>query len=273
MKNLFPIGELSRLQNISKQTLIFYDKIGLFCPAYVDPNNGYRYYSANQLDFLDAILIMKRIGFSLSEIKDFQKQASIQRSLEVFKKQLTVIDQQIDELRLIKSRVEHRCRQMEQAVTSLEGGDLITLETQAPRYILTEPVEPPYSLDQVSLATKKCFADSFQQALPIYFQSGVIVPYDHILQGRYTEATYAFLPIEQTGAAGRVLEMPGGVYACIYHVGEYAAIGRSYEALLAHCQRQGWQIGSDAYEFCINDYISSHDESEYITKICFHTIF
>ena len=36
MKNLFSIGELSKLQNISRQTLIFYDKIGLFRPAYTD---------------------------------------------------------------------------------------------------------------------------------------------------------------------------------------------------------------------------------------------
>ena len=28
MKNLFSIGELSKLQNISRQTLIFYDEIG-----------------------------------------------------------------------------------------------------------------------------------------------------------------------------------------------------------------------------------------------------
>ena len=33
MEDLFSIGELSRYQNISRQTLIFYDKIGLFCPA------------------------------------------------------------------------------------------------------------------------------------------------------------------------------------------------------------------------------------------------
>ena len=74
MKNLFSIGELSKLQNISRQTLIFYDKIGLFCPAYVDPENGYRYYSAAQLDFLDTICIMKRIGFSLDEIKSYLKE-------------------------------------------------------------------------------------------------------------------------------------------------------------------------------------------------------
>ena len=70
MKNLFSIGEISKQQNISRQTLIFYDKIGLFCPAYVDPQNGYRYYSSSQLDYLDTICIMKKIGFSLEEIKE-----------------------------------------------------------------------------------------------------------------------------------------------------------------------------------------------------------
>lgn len=73
MKDLFSIGELSKHQNISRQTLIFYDKIGLFHPAYVDPENGYRYYSSKQLDDLDTICIMKKIGFSLDEIKAHMK--------------------------------------------------------------------------------------------------------------------------------------------------------------------------------------------------------
>lgn len=64
MKDYFSIGELADFQQISKQTLIYYDKIGLFQPAYVDPQTGYRYYSASQIDYLDTILIMKKIGFS-----------------------------------------------------------------------------------------------------------------------------------------------------------------------------------------------------------------
>ena len=68
-ENLFSIGEVAKYQHISKQTLIFYDKIGLFRPAWVDPPSGYRYYSASQLDYLDTILIMKKIGFSLQEIR------------------------------------------------------------------------------------------------------------------------------------------------------------------------------------------------------------
>ena len=70
MKDYFSIGELADFQQISKQTLIYYDKIGLFRPAYVDPQTGYRYYSASQIDYLDTILIMKKIGFSLITLRN-----------------------------------------------------------------------------------------------------------------------------------------------------------------------------------------------------------
>lgn len=46
MENMFAIGELAKYQNISKQALTFYDKIGLFKPDHVDKSTGYRYYSA-----------------------------------------------------------------------------------------------------------------------------------------------------------------------------------------------------------------------------------
>jgi hypothetical protein len=35
----FSTGEFARLANISKQTLIFYDKKGIFSPEYKDKNN------------------------------------------------------------------------------------------------------------------------------------------------------------------------------------------------------------------------------------------
>lgn len=129
MKNLFSIGEVSKQQNISRQTLIFYDKIGLFCPVYTDPDNGYRYYSANQLDYLDTICIMKKIGFSLEEIKIHMKSYTIDHSIIALRKQLAAIERQIEELQMIKSRVEHRCSQLEHAVSIRKNSDIVTIES------------------------------------------------------------------------------------------------------------------------------------------------
>ena len=233
MKSLFSIGELARYQKISKQTLIFYDKIGLFRPAWVDPDNGYRYYSASQMDDLDTILMMKKIGFSLSEIRAHMENYDLESSLALFRGQLEVIDQKIQELRMIRSRVQNRCSQMESALARCRQDQEIQLEQAGEQALYCCPVAPPYSLQEISIATKACFTGAFEEKLPVLFQ------------------------------------WPGQ-RACIYHVGDYLSIGRSYRRLLDWCRQQGLRIVSDSYEFCINDYLTSGDQNEYITKIAFY---
>lgn len=267
MKNLFSVGELAKHQNISRQTLIFYDKIGLFSPAYVDPNNNYRYYTAAQLDYLDTICIMKKIGFSLDEIRSHMKSYTIENSITALRNQLDVINSQLEELQMIKSRVEVRCRELEHIVSIKENMELVTTEEVRGRYILTEAVMPPYSLEDVSLATKKCFVRSFKEHLPIYFQSGAVIPFERIASGKYTEAAFAFIPIEKDENIPDIKELPAGKCICTYHSGDYASIGRSYERILEYCRQNSLTVISDSYEFAINDYLSTGDENEYVTKL------
>lgn len=270
MKNFFSIGELARQQGISRQTLLFYDRIGLFRPAYTDPANGYRYYSIKQLDELDTICIMKRIGLSLGEIGAYLKSYTLDESLLALRRQQAAIERQISELQLVKSRVEQRCAQLEHAAAIRARSDRVTVETLAAQHLLVQAVSAPYSLDQVSIATKECFVRSFREGLPIFYQSGAIVPRERILAGHYTEAAYAFVPIERTEHTAGVITLPAGRCVCTYHRGDYRSIGSSYERLLRHCAAHGLRICSDSYEFAINDYLSTGDESEYLTKLVFY---
>lgn len=41
-------GEMAKMHDISKQTLIYYDTIGLFKPSEKDNETGYRYYRIEQ---------------------------------------------------------------------------------------------------------------------------------------------------------------------------------------------------------------------------------
>ena len=177
MKDMFSIGELARYQNISKQTLIFYDKIGLFRPAYVDPDNKYRYYKASQIDYLDTILIMKEMGFSLGEIQEHMKTYTINTSLIALRKQLTVLDQQIRHLQLVRNRLAHRCEQMENVKEVRDRNQEVTIKEINRNYLLYAEVDAPHSFSEISIATKKCFSQALKDALPIFFQTGVIVPY------------------------------------------------------------------------------------------------
>ena len=270
MKDMFSIGELAAYQNISKQTLIFYDKIGLFKPAHVDPNNKYRYYTAQQIDYLDTILIMKEMGFSLAEIQEHMKNYTIDTSLIALRKQLTVIDQQIKHLQLIRNRLAHRCEQMENVKEFRDDSRDVRIKEVDKQYLLAADVDEPRSFREISIATKKCFSQAMSDELPIFFQTGVIVPYENILAGRFTEASRAFLPIEKTKKAKNIVALPAGRVVSIYHYGTYESVERSYRRILEYCDANDLAIISDSYEFCINDYISSGDENEYITEICFY---
>ena len=54
--SLLSIGEASKLKNVSIKALRYYEKIGIFPPAHIDHQSGYRYYSPSQMFDLDVIL-------------------------------------------------------------------------------------------------------------------------------------------------------------------------------------------------------------------------
>jgi len=66
---MFSIGEFARLGGVSVRTLRHYDEIGLLPPATVDPDTGYRGYTARQLTPLNRILALKELGLSLTQAR------------------------------------------------------------------------------------------------------------------------------------------------------------------------------------------------------------
>jgi DNA-binding transcriptional MerR regulator len=66
---MFSIGEFARLGTVSVRALRHYDEIGLLRPAKVDPDTGYRGYSAEQLGQLNRIVALKELGLSLAQVR------------------------------------------------------------------------------------------------------------------------------------------------------------------------------------------------------------
>jgi len=66
---LLKIGQIAAFFNVSVKAIRIYEKKGIIIPAKIDPDTGYRYYTADQVQTLAALLELKALGFSLSEIK------------------------------------------------------------------------------------------------------------------------------------------------------------------------------------------------------------
>jgi len=109
--SMFRIGEFSHIARVSTRSLRYYDQLGLLEPDFVDPETGYRHYTASQLPRLNRILALKDIGLSLDEIAsliDREVSADELRGMLVVKK--SELEQELTHqqtrLRLIETRID-----------------------------------------------------------------------------------------------------------------------------------------------------------------------
>lgn len=70
---MLKIGEFANIFNISIKTVRFYEEKELFKPFYIDKYSGYRYYNEKNIDEMSRILYLKKLGFSLEEIKNYDE--------------------------------------------------------------------------------------------------------------------------------------------------------------------------------------------------------
>jgi DNA-binding transcriptional MerR regulator len=67
--DLMSIGEFARLSRLSAKALRLYDELGLLPPAQVDPDSGYRWYAAGQLDNARLVASLRQIGVPLAQVQ------------------------------------------------------------------------------------------------------------------------------------------------------------------------------------------------------------
>ena len=111
---LMKIGELAAMAGISPKALRMYERMNIIVPAKVDEETGYRYYTADQVKQVDALIEWKELGFTLKEVKKiFSRKYSkedIETIMEAKKKEwqeyIWQAEQKIDTIEELKQRLE-----------------------------------------------------------------------------------------------------------------------------------------------------------------------
>ena len=117
-KTKFKIGEFSRMMQVTVKTLRHYEKKGLLLPYEVNEWTGYRYYTICQMQKLNAIRQLQRLGFTLEEIKELYEDDSHVPSME----QLTEKINKTEEL--LKQLMERRDQLKEWLESSKKHNDM-----------------------------------------------------------------------------------------------------------------------------------------------------
>lgn len=258
MKIKFTTGEMAKFHEISKQTLIYYDKIGLFKPAEIDVKTGYRHYNINQNEKLSVILLLKNIGMSLNEIKDYLKITSTEKRISLLQNQEEMVIEKIS--LLDKSRVK-----LNSIITSLKSRvNIVPFESGIKyidkRFIISEKVAPPFDLYQGELALDKLFKKT---------KSRDDTDIHEIIF--FTEFSDSgediFKRVAQEVKNDSEEHLNEGYYAYIYHKGNFEAIKDSRSKLIDEIKKSEFKIAGNAIEKLLLDGLAVADQDQYILEI------
>jgi DNA-binding transcriptional MerR regulator len=128
LKKYLKISEMAHIVGINTRTLHYYDEIGLFSPITKD-ENGYRYYSLEQLDDLVVILSLKELDMPLKEIKTVLS-SDVQFSTKTLEKKKQEINQKIESLKNTKKIIEQKLYFFDLAKEQRTQIELIELEEE-----------------------------------------------------------------------------------------------------------------------------------------------
>ena len=258
---LYKIGMFAQMNHITIKTLRFYEEQGLLIPAYVDGENGYRYYTMNQMADIQRITALKQAGFTLDDIK--------------------LINQGADTAYLLstkKAALLKKIAELTSQIAVIDGylsGPAGTLD--APVLIRTIPA--------VTVASMKKRIDSYDElfslmpemgaemerlgcrcALPEYCFTHYLEPGfrdEHIL----IETCEAVTEKKEDSALVKFRELPEITAACIFHKGSYSNFSESYAAILRFIEENGYKICGNIRENYIDGIWNKDREEDWLSEI------
>ncbi len=261
MKIRFLAGEMARLHDISKQTLIYYNKIGLLTPCEIDPYTGYRYYALEQCDDLDVILFLKSLGLSLKEIKAYRGEPSTKARLRLLENQALEIQNKIDQIHQTRNRLDAMVDYLKSSfkIQPFEKG----IRWIDARPTAVEHVAPPHDLYAMEMAFKKLYKSARDHHdLSVH---GFLFFTEKTGNGDNGDVLFkkVALPVSRGGSE----TIKAGNFAYLYHKGPFEALEESHNLLTTYIHESGHSIIGPSIERVILSSIAVSSENDYLVEI------
>ena len=248
-KEYYNIGEFSDLFGINTQTLYYYDHIGLLKPRFRDPDTGRRQYYFDQIYKLASIRFMRKLDYSIDQIREFSEITDYRESLEQLRMHSSKMQEQWKKLLLIDKIIQRKINFVEHHMQDINVEAITIQDFPDRRYFSLGSEAGVYVHDSFYYYPTVVRYRDKEKSFGAYLEEG----FDEI------EALHnAMDPCE-------IRNIPSGRYVCAYHVGPYNTI----EDTVFRIRRQypHLQLSSDWFTFNIIDQFVDNNSSNYITGV------
>lgn len=213
-KNLFKIGEVTKALGLTRRMLINYEELGLVTPAFKNENQGFRYYSADNMVHIRLIRTLQKLGLSLSEIREYFNDT-------------TQLEDQIDRLVLLRNQLNQciaqlHLRQFEESSQEIYQVTLPEFNAFCRDFKTADLAEKTAQLRQTYIDALKHFPADNENRMCI-----------QIPAGSDSEGTY-IIPVLADAGLKDIRHFPQAAAICIYYRGPYENFPKVHERLMQY---------------------------------------
>jgi DNA-binding transcriptional MerR regulator len=261
---LYKIGLFSQINRVTIKALRYYDEISLLKPEFIDRQNGYRYYTSQQLPILHRILALRQMGFTIDEIKLALDGTSEE---ELLKKKRSELLRRIAEDTTKLSQVEgyllHKDtdREFHVILKELPEVTVASMRKVIPGYSALCNVIPLMGTEMERIGCSCSFPDYCYNIYHEGWDKGESVDVE-ICQAVTEKKQHTDLLIFKV--VPRV-----ETAACVLHKGSYEEIPKAYAAVLRWIEDNGYEMIDYPRESYIDGDWNKDTPEEWLTEIQF----
>lgn len=189
MKNLYSIGEVSKIKEVTIKALRYYHKIGILIPRYVDKITGYRYYSIDQLIYIDIIKGCRALGTSIVELQEIFKECDTDKLLKFLQLKRYEAEENINKMQEIIKNIDTLNEVVERS-NDIAKNQEISIDFFEKRYIVVASCkevgdlkELIYYSDLEKIVKEKGIETSVERGIIYNFNSNGDIEPRHVFYG------------------------------------------------------------------------------------------
>ena len=263
MKDYYKIGEISKIYGIGRDSLMYYEDIGILKPF--RDKNGYRMYKLSDIWRLNLIKELRSLNFPMKKIKEYLDDRNIESTKEILNKEIILIDENIEELLSYKENIMKRLDTISYELKNLKLYEIELVYINKRKALeLNANITKDEEFDFLIQKLQKDYENRFTILGNNNIGSSFCL--DKIKQGIYNEFKSVFCFLEDEEEIYNII-FNEGYYLTLTYKGEYKNNKHYINKMFKYIEEKWYKVISDPIEIYKIDIHETEDINEFITEI------
>lgn len=263
MKEYYKIGEISKIYQIGRDSLMYYEELGILKPF--RDKNGYRMYKISDIWRLNLIKELRELNFPMKKIKKYLDDRNVENTIKILNEEIHLIDEKINELINHKNNINKRLNSINNAINESKFNKIELIYIKKRKAIeLNADIKKDEDVDFLIQKLQKEYENKFN--ILGNNNIGAVLELEKLKKGIYNEFKSVFCFVEENEDMYNII-LEGGYFVTLTYKGEYKNNKKYLDKMLEYIQDKGYEITNNPIEIYKIDIHETGIVQEFITEI------